>query len=76
MDCSSFENNSRVFYFVCLMKYLLANANPSNHLGSKLEGLFKKYPNVPIQLMRIPSEGMGTMLEWWEEPIWVTEKRT
>ena len=72
---SAFENNSRVFYFICMMKYLLARANPSNHLGAKLEGLFQKYSNVPIQFMGIPSDGKGNMLDWLAEPIWAAEKR-
>jgi abortive infection bacteriophage resistance protein len=71
----AFENNSRVFYFICVMKYLLGRANPSNHLGAKLEGLFKKYPNVPVQFMGIPSDETGNMLDWQSEPIWTAEKR-
>ena len=65
-----FENNKRVFYFICVLKYLLQRANPGNSLKDKLEMLFKKHPNVPIKYMGIPSDGNGNMLDWQNEPIW------
>ena len=65
-----FENNKRVFYFLCLLKYLLLRSNPENGLKDKLEELFRKHPNIPIQFMGIPSDGKGNMLAWQKEPIW------
>lgn len=65
-----FQNNKRVFYFICVLKYLLERANPGNHLKEKLETLFKKYPAVPIQYTGIPSDGKGNMLNWQNEPLW------
>jgi abortive infection bacteriophage resistance protein len=65
-----FENNKRTFYFICVLKYLLNRANPSNSLKAKLENLFTKYPTVPIQFMGIPSDGKGNMLNWQNEPLW------
>jgi abortive infection bacteriophage resistance protein len=67
---SEFNNNKRVFYFVCLLKYMLDRANPNNNLKSKLEGLFKKYPNVPIKYLGIPSDLKGNMMPWTEEDLW------
>lgn len=69
-----FENNKRMFYFLCMLKYLLNRANPGNHLRSKIEALFNKYPNVPIQYLGIPSDGKGNMLNWQAEPIFQNEK--
>lgn len=65
-----FENNKRTFYFICVLKYLLIRANPGNHLKSKLEELFKKYPEVPIKYLGIPSDGKGNMLDWTIENLW------
>lgn len=65
-----FENNKRVFYFLCVLKYLLLRANPGNSLKDKLDNLFTKYPMVPIQFLGIPSDGNGKLLDWKEESIW------
>lgn len=65
-----FENNKRVFYFICVLKYLLLRSNPENNLKEKVIALFKKYPNIPIQFMGIPSDGKGNMLDWHNEPLW------
>lgn len=65
-----FENNKRVFYFLCVLRYLLLRANPNNSLKNKIETLFNKYPTVPIKYLGIPSDGKGNLLEWKEQPIW------
>lgn len=65
-----FENNKRMFYFICVLKYLLLRANPNNGLKDKLQSLFLKHPSVPIQYMGIPSDGKGNMLNWQNEPLW------
>ena len=66
----SFQNNKRVFYFLCVLKYLLIRANPGNSLKEKLTTLFGKYPNVPIQFLGIPSDSNGEMEDWQNEPLW------
>lgn len=66
----AFQNNKRVFYFICVLKYLLERANPENSLKVKLEALFSKYPSVPIQFLGIPSDEKGQLRNWQEEPIW------
>ena len=65
-----FENNKRMFYFICVLKYLITRANPGNSLKDKLQNLFKKYLTVPIQYIGIPSDGKGSGLDWENEPIW------
>jgi abortive infection bacteriophage resistance protein len=65
-----FENNKRVFYFLCTLRYMLLRANPSNSMKQKLENLFNKYPTVPIKFLGIPSDGKGNMLDWKNEPLW------
>lgn len=65
-----FNINQRSFYFICTLKYLLMAANPNNHLTSKLDTLFSKYPNISIQFMGIPSDKNGSLLNWKNEAIW------
>lgn len=65
-----YNNNKRVFYFLCVLKYFLVRVNPDNHLTEKLEVLFNKYPDVPIKYIGIPSDGKGNLLQWQEEPLW------
>lgn len=65
-----YENNKRVFYFLCVLRYLLLRANPSNSMKQKIEILFDKYPTVPIKYLGIPSDGKGNLLDWQNEPLW------
>jgi len=65
-----FENNKRMFYFICVLKYMLQRANPGNSLKDKLIALFDKYPTIPIQFLGIPSDGKGNLLDWQNEPLW------
>ena len=65
-----FQNNKRVFYFISVLRYLLIRANPGNSLNQKLDSLFKKYPNIPIQYMGIPSKDNGDLFDWKDEPLW------
>lgn len=65
-----FNNNKRLFYFLCVLKYLLLRANPGNNLKLKIENLFAKYPTVPIKYIGIPTEGIGKILNWQNEPLW------
>ena len=65
-----YQNNKRMFYFLCVIKYMLDRANPTNTLTQKIEALFQKYPTVPIQYLGIPSDGNGGLLNWQKEPLW------
>lgn len=64
-----YNNNKRTFYFICILKYLLNTSNHNNHLTQKLDALFQKHPNVPIQYIGIPSDGKGNLLDWRTEPL-------
>jgi abortive infection bacteriophage resistance protein len=65
-----FENNKRVFYFLCVLRYMLLRANPGNSMKDKVENLFNKYPTVPIKFLGIPSDGKENLLNWQNEPLW------
>lgn len=66
----AFENNKRVFYFLCILRYMLLRANPGNSMKQKVVNLFNKYPTVPIKFLGIPSDGKDSLLEWQNEPLW------
>ena len=68
------NNNKRVFYFLCLLEYLLKRVRANNHLKEKITALFDKYPNVPIKYIGIPSDSRGNLLEWLKEPRGKTTK--
>lgn len=65
-----FENNKRVFYFLCVLKYMLQRANPGNSMKDKLQDLFNRYPDVPIKFIGIPSDAKGNLLDWRSQGIW------
>ena len=67
----NYSNNHRTFYFLCTLKYLLWGANPNNHLTTKLNSLFQKYPKIPIRLLGIPSDKDYKLFDWKEEPLWL-----
>jgi abortive infection bacteriophage resistance protein len=67
---SPFQNNKRVFYFLCTIKYILDRVQPDNNLKEKLKTLFHNYNQIPIQYLGIPSDGKGNLLEWENENIW------
>lgn len=67
---SSFENNKRVFYFLCVLKYFLIRVNPNNSFTERLSNLFEKYKNMPIRYLGIPSDEKGNILNWEKEPLW------
>lgn len=65
-----FENNKRVFYILCILRYLFNRINSNNQMNHKVVNLFLKYPSVPIKYIGIPSDGKGNMLDWKNEPLW------
>jgi abortive infection bacteriophage resistance protein len=67
---NEFNNNKRIFYFICILKYLLTRANPGNSLKNKLELLFEKHATIAIKYMGIPSNEDSEMMNWKNQPIW------
>jgi abortive infection bacteriophage resistance protein len=67
---SIYNNNGRIFYFLCTVQYLLNRANPQNSLRIKLNTLFNKYPTVPIRFIGLPSDKDGKIADWDSQPIW------
>ncbi len=53
----------KIFFTLCIIKYLLDAIVPSNDMTSKLRWLFIKYPNVDLSAMGFPRN-------WEMEPLW------
>jgi abortive infection bacteriophage resistance protein len=53
----------RIYYRICMIKYLLYTVLPNNTFKQKLENLFMKYPNVDRAAMGFPAS-------WRSEPLW------
>lgn len=64
------NNNHRCFYFLCILKYMLQSANPTNHFKKHLIDLISKFPIVPIQQLGIPSDAWGNLLDWQNDSLW------
>lgn len=56
-------NPLRIYYNLCIIKYLLNVISPNNDMGQKLKTLLEDFPFVDIAAMGFP-EG------WEEEPFW------
>lgn len=53
----------KLYVHLCIMKYLLNIVAPGNHMTSKLNSLFEKYPNVD-------PNALGMRQSWQEEALW------
>jgi abortive infection bacteriophage resistance protein len=58
-----YNNNRRIYYFLCCLRYMLYTVNPTTNFTLKVKELLKKNPNVPSQYMGFPSN-------WQNEPLW------
>lgn len=56
-------DNSKLYYFLCCLVYLLQHVKSDTHFVQKLDDLFLKYPNVS-------KEAMGFPKDWKNEKLW------
>ncbi len=56
-------NTLRVYFDLCIMKYLLNVISPQNDMTSKLKMLLSSYPTIDIS-------AMGFTNKWENEPLW------
>jgi abortive infection bacteriophage resistance protein len=54
----------RVYFRICIIKYLLFTVSPNNTFAKKLKGLLAEYPTIDIRAMGFPDN-------WEEEPLWL-----
>jgi abortive infection bacteriophage resistance protein len=53
----------RVYYRICIIKYLLFTVSPNNRFALKLKSLLAEYPTIDIRAMSFPAD-------WENEPLW------
>lgn len=60
---SSTTDPKRIYYRICIIKYLLFTVSPNNSFAEKLKSLLAQYPTVDIRAMGFPAD-------WQNEPLW------
>ncbi|MDR2056821.1 MAG: Abi family protein [Dysgonamonadaceae bacterium] len=56
----------RVYFRICIIKYLLFTVSPNNRFTEKLKSLLSEYPTVDIRAMGFPAD-------WQNEPLWAEQ---
>ena len=56
-------NNDKVYYVLCIIRYMLQVINPNSTFTTRLKQLLKDYPSVDIKAIGFPSN-------WELEPLW------
>jgi abortive infection bacteriophage resistance protein len=60
---SSTTDMKRIYYRICIIKYLLFTVSPNNTFTQKLKSLLNAYPTIDIRAMGFPQN-------WHTEPLW------
>ena len=53
----------RIYYRICIIKYLLFTVSPNNRFTQKIKSLLVEYPTVDARAMGFPAD-------WQNEPLW------
>lgn len=53
----------RMYYRICMVRYLLFTVSPNNTFKDKLKVLLAAYPNIDVRAMGFPTN-------WEDEDIW------
>jgi abortive infection bacteriophage resistance protein len=61
---SSATDMKRIYYRICIIKYLLFTVSPNNSVTQKLKSLLAKYSDIDIKAMGFP-------VNWQSEPLWM-----
>jgi abortive infection bacteriophage resistance protein len=60
---SSGTDLKRIYYRICIIKYLLFTVSPNNTFTQKLKSLLTEYPTIDVKAMGFPDN-------WQNEPLW------
>ncbi|GHT11479.1 CAAX amino protease [Bacteroidia bacterium] len=60
---SSTTDMKRIYYRICIIKYLLFTVSPKNYFTEKIKSLLTEYPTIDICAMGFPAA-------WQAEPLW------
>lgn len=55
--------SSKLYYFLCIILYMLQTINPDTKFRKHLKDLLDEYPNVNVHNMGFPSD-------WQDHPLW------
>jgi abortive infection bacteriophage resistance protein len=61
---SSTTDMKRIYYRICMIKYLLFTVSPNSHFTQKLKLLLAEYPTIDTKAMGFPAN-------WMNEPLWM-----
>jgi len=53
----------RIYFRICIIKYLLFSVSPNNRFTQKLKSLLAEFPTIDIRAMGFPAN-------WQNEPLW------
>ena len=59
----STTNMKRIYFRICIIKYLLFTVSPNNTFTQKLKSLLVDFPNIDTKAMGFPDN-------WLSEPLW------
>ncbi|MDR3132626.1 MAG: Abi family protein [Prevotellaceae bacterium] len=62
IDTSS-TDPKRVYFRICIIKYLLFTVSPNNSFTQKLKSLLAEYPSIDVRAMGFP-------VNWQNAPLW------
>jgi abortive infection bacteriophage resistance protein len=60
---SSTTDMKRIYYRICMIKYLLFTVSPNNRFTQKLKSLLAEYPTIDVKAMGFPAA-------WQSESLW------
>jgi len=60
---SSNTDLKRIYFRICIIKYLLFTVSPNNIFTRKLKSLLAEYPTIDVKAMGFPAN-------WQTEPLW------
>jgi abortive infection bacteriophage resistance protein len=60
---SSTTDMKRIYFRICIIKYLLFTVSPNNRFTEKLKSLLAEYPTIDVKAMGFPAD-------WQNESLW------
>jgi abortive infection bacteriophage resistance protein len=58
----------RLYYRLCIIKYMLAAVAPDNKFTTRLKQLLSRYPSIDLN-------AMGFTADWQNEPLWMPKRK-
>lgn len=68
IDSPDMVKRSKLYYFLCMLNYMLQTANPTSAFKQRLRDLLTEYQDVASL------NAMGFQSDWMNEKIWNDER--